>query len=407
MSLRPAFLLALTTATCGSAGCGAFRKHALDSGAGIPLDYVEEDFAVARSASDLAASPYALLARHLDAVVPCYGESSTAGALLRSALSADFAFTGDVDALAPLPPSLPAFPNASALSRAQAAFTDARKKPTELARALDPTDDTDLFVRVLGAAMPAPARLKARWRASLSRSSVVLRKADVRSVYARSLEPDNAFQMVVQCAVVNAALPDGTAVRHAWPVYAAIETSSLLPAASQAFSLRGDIEAKLAVSGFTFLTPESSGLVAARSRQSIRIQQQALTRDDVGKQTRLRTIAFREGASFHFTRYLAVRTTPTGQVSAFLSFQHGLAKAAWESQVPVASLEAQTRYLSPACEPAGEEDFREFRKGGIHHVDVKNVEANLAALGKAGDSVDANISEPVCVTLLPAANASK
>ncbi|MCA2962180.1 MAG: hypothetical protein IOD12_18155 [Silvanigrellales bacterium] len=417
--------VALVILTGFLAGCGALRQKLLNEGDAIPLDYVEENFGIARSASDLVDSPFRLIESHLVQAQSCYGEDSSAGFLLSSAREADNRLRDDVAVLAPLPSPLPPFPSDTVLRRERENFVLARKKPTERATAHEVAQDSALFARVRGPTRTAPERLSARWRSRLKREGVQLKKAEVRSFYARSLEPDNEFQFLVQCAALEATLPSGGAARTVWPLYAALESGTLGESATQTFSLRGDILPVLGDAGtvgFTFLTPETMGRVALRSQSDamnvLRLKFHALSRDENDKERRLAGVAFREGRSFHFTRFLAreASTVPgeEGVREAFLSFQNGLTKAAWESWSPLSeasrrafpSQSPQMRFLDSACAATTPDEYKEFQQGGIHAINPSAAKTNVAALAAFTDAFPASQVAVVCADLLPAANES-
>jgi hypothetical protein len=404
-------------------GCGAFRKHVLSEGDGVPPDYQEEDFAVTRTASDLVSSPYRLLERHLAASVPCYGKESPAGTLVQAALEADDAFRADVRALAPLPPSVPAFPEAGTLKRAVADFVAARRTLTQRVKAHEAREPTELFVGTSSPARDAPATLVSRWGASLSPLGVKLTLTRVRSFYARSLEPENQYQWLVQCAAVRGTLRDGAQARYVWPIYVALETGTLAPTATQTFSLRSELGASVAAGGFAFQAPETSGLVAVRkqatdadTRSSVRIRHQRTSRDAAGNVSALRTVAFREGRSFHFTRFVGNSASDAGTRGAFLSFQNNVAKVAWEAFKPGEANRAiapeakpfeRVRYLNEGCSPTPSASSPEFLPGGIHFVDTKTVAADVAKVGEFREALPPDEALLVCNSILPDANVSK
>lgn len=412
--------VALVLLTGLLAGCGALRKQLLDDGDKIPLDYQVENFGIARSPSDLVASPLTLLEPHFTQARSCYGNRSSAGLLLTSTLASEARLRNDVATLSPLPTNIPVFPSETTLRVERENFLAARKKPTERATAHETLENSALFVRVVGTLRPAPPALSARWENTLKNERVTFVKSELRSFYARSLEPGNEYQILVQCAALEATLPSGGAARTVWPVYSALEEGTLGASATQTFSLRSDIRPALGEGGtvgFTFLTPEVEGRVAVRSQSdsanTLRLKFHSYKRaEPSGKDQRLSGVAFREALSFHFTRFIARSSSlvpgEEGVREAFLSFQHGLAKSAFEAWTPqspqsakaVSSYAPRVRYLNESCGPTNADAFPEFKPGGLHGISASVARKSTASLAGFTEALPATQVAAVCASLL-------
>lgn len=414
--LMGCFLLA-----AGPLGCGAFREAVLarGEGNGLPLDFVDEDFRASGTASDLASSPYGLVSRHFDRARACYGSATPTGTLLDGTARAHAAFSRSLALLSPLPRAIPIPPRGNELKRARAAFLDTKRAPTPLTRAHEGPEASEdgLFTRVVTAWTPASQALGERLSAPLAAEGVKMEGVRVRSLFARSLEPDNEYQVLVQCADLNARLPDGEAARHTWPVYVARESGSLSSAPTQELVLR-DRPNVAFDKAFSFSAPVVFATTSIRRTDSVRsesAQRQSFLRfetaatfeKDDGWLGTVQSSFYRESLRSHFMRYSAHGTLMReggGEVRSVASFQHAFAKAAWESAPPPragAAAPAPTlRYLDSGCFPTKREADPTFLEGGLHGIDPKAAPGIVTAVHSYAPAVPSSLGETVCNALL-------